>query len=314
MTMCSGARLALLVYGIIMHSSVYCSPDTTGLAFRGISSSAPATTISPRAPERLRCRRQPKSSSGSLASTQLQGRAHSTSARRPSPSPRQPRGPGGSSSLLQAVETYPPPAPPAGEGQGMAQSLTSFSYSQLELGEPRFGSWSKARGGRQGRLRGHRALAALGLLLTTFVVLKVELRSQDATYAEYGNRLHNYDLELPAVESPASAQRSTNALSQPRETRDVAHVILKKAYRKVLDQLSGEKSLQKFVPKGVGGIRGGYTKYSSEPISKRHSDGIFTDSYSRYRKQMAVKKYLAAVLGKRYKQRVKNKGRRIGYL
>ncbi|XP_034998308.2 adenylate cyclase activating polypeptide 1a isoform X3 [Hippoglossus stenolepis] len=38
---------------------------------------------------------------------------------------------------------------------------------------------------------------------------------------------------------------------------------------------------------------------SSEPLSKRHSDGIFTDSYSRYRKQMAVKKYLAAVLGKR---------------
>ncbi|XP_045152240.1 pituitary adenylate cyclase-activating polypeptide [Echinops telfairi] len=51
-----------------------------------------------------------------------------------------------------------------------------------------------------------------------------------------------------------------------------------------------------------------------EPLSKRHSDGIFTDSYSRYRKQMAVKKYLAAVLGKRYKQRVKNKGRRIAYL
>uniref|UniRef100_A0A8C7K984 Adenylate cyclase activating polypeptide 1 n=1 Tax=Oncorhynchus kisutch TaxID=8019 RepID=A0A8C7K984_ONCKI len=37
----------------------------------------------------------------------------------------------------------------------------------------------------------------------------------------------------------------------------------------------------------------------TEPLSKRHSDGIFTDSYSRYRKQMAVKKYLAAVLGKR---------------
>ncbi|XP_072307101.1 adenylate cyclase activating polypeptide 1a isoform X5 [Eucyclogobius newberryi] len=37
---------------------------------------------------------------------------------------------------------------------------------------------------------------------------------------------------------------------------------------------------------------------SEEPLSKRHSDGIFTDSYSRYRKQMAVKKYLAAVLGK----------------
>lgn len=51
-----------------------------------------------------------------------------------------------------------------------------------------------------------------------------------------------------------------------------------------------------------------------EPLTKRHIDGIFTDSYSRYRKQMAVKKYLAAVLGKRYKQRVKNKGRRVAYL
>nr|XP_009665451.1 PREDICTED: pituitary adenylate cyclase-activating polypeptide [Struthio camelus australis] len=52
----------------------------------------------------------------------------------------------------------------------------------------------------------------------------------------------------------------------------------------------------------------------AEPLTKRHIDGIFTDSYSRYRKQMAVKKYLAAVLGKRYKQRVKNKGRRVAYL
>uniref|UniRef100_A0A1A8GDX5 Adenylate cyclase activating polypeptide 1b n=1 Tax=Nothobranchius korthausae TaxID=1143690 RepID=A0A1A8GDX5_9TELE len=52
----------------------------------------------------------------------------------------------------------------------------------------------------------------------------------------------------------------------------------------------------------------------SEPLSKRHSDGIFTDSYSRYRKQMAVQKYLAAVLGRRYRQRVRNKGRRFAYL
>lgn len=67
-------------------------------------------------------------------------------------------------------------------------------------------------------------------------------------------------------------------------------------------------------PCPCSGIRGGDTKDGSDPLSKRHSDGIFTDSYSRYRKQMAVKKYLAAVLGKRYKQRVKNKGRRIAYL
>ncbi|XP_061777044.1 glucagon family neuropeptides-like isoform X2 [Nerophis ophidion] len=51
-----------------------------------------------------------------------------------------------------------------------------------------------------------------------------------------------------------------------------------------------------------------------EPLSKRHSDGIFTDSYSRYRKQMAVQKYLAAVLGRRYRQRVRTKGRRLAYL
>lgn len=59
---------------------------------------------------------------------------------------------------------------------------------------------------------------------------------------------------------------------------------------------------------------GGSAVDDPAPLTKRHSDGIFTDSYSRYRKQMAVKKYLAAVLGKRYKQRVKNKGRRIAYL
>ncbi|MBZ3887159.1 Pituitary adenylate cyclase-activating polypeptide [Sciurus carolinensis] len=95
---------------------------------------------------------------------------------------------------------------------------------------------------------------------------------------------------------------------------DVAHGILNKAYRKVLDQLSARKYLQSLVTKGVGGNLGGGAEEDWEPLSKRHSDGIFTDSYSRYRKQMAVKKYLAAVLGKRYKQRVKNKGRRIAYL
>lgn len=34
--------------------------------------------------------------------------------------------------------------------------------------------------------------------------------------------------------------------------RDVAHAILQKAYRKVLDQLSRKKLLQKLVAKGVG--------------------------------------------------------------
>ncbi|XP_045313375.1 pituitary adenylate cyclase-activating polypeptide isoform X2 [Leopardus geoffroyi] len=143
MTMCSGARLALLVYGIIMHSSVYCSPATAGLQFPGI-------------------------------------------------------------------------------------------------------------------------------------------RPEDEAYDEDGNPQQDfYDSDPPGVGSPASALRDAYALYYP-----------------------SEKS----------GNLGGGPEDDSEPLSKRHSDGIFTDSYSRYRKQMAVKKYLAAVLGKRYKQRVKNKGRRIAYL
>ncbi|XP_023599336.1 pituitary adenylate cyclase-activating polypeptide isoform X1 [Myotis lucifugus] len=178
MAMCSGTRLALLVYGIIMHSSVYCSPDTTGLPFPGI-------------------------------------------------------------------------------------------------------------------------------------------RSEDEAYDEDGNQLQNfYDSEPPRIDRSASVHREAHALNHPGEIRDVAHAILHKAYRKVLDQLSRKKLLQKLVAKGVGtiqrnrmdgmvishgqsGIRSDNAKDDSDPLSKRHSDGIFTDSYSRYRKQMAVKKYLAAVLGKR---------------
>ncbi|XP_017512672.1 pituitary adenylate cyclase-activating polypeptide [Manis javanica] len=174
MTMCSGARLALLVYGIIMHSSVYCSPAIAGLRFPGI-------------------------------------------------------------------------------------------------------------------------------------------RPEDEAYDDDGTlRLDFSDWDPPRAGSPASALG--DAYYYPAEQRDVAHGILNKAYRKVLGQLSARKYLQTLVANGAGGNLGGGAEEDSEPLSKRHSDGIFTDSYSRYRKQMAVKKYLAAVLGKRYKQRVKNKGRRIAYL
>uniref|UniRef100_A0A8C3W871 Pituitary adenylate cyclase-activating polypeptide n=1 Tax=Catagonus wagneri TaxID=51154 RepID=A0A8C3W871_9CETA len=141
------------------------------------------------------------------------------------------------------------------------------------------------------------------------------IRPEDEAYDEDGNPLQDfYDSDPPGVGSPASTLRDAYALYYPAEERDVAHGILNKAYRKVLDQLSARKYLQTLMAKGVGGNLGGGVDDDSEPLSKRHSDGIFTDSYSRYRKQMAVKKYLAAVLGKRYKQRVKNKGRRIAYL
>ncbi|ELW63807.1 Pituitary adenylate cyclase-activating polypeptide [Tupaia chinensis] len=161
MTMCNGARLALLVYGIIMHSSVYCSPAAAGLRFPGI-------------------------------------------------------------------------------------------------------------------------------------------RPEDEAYDEDGNPLQDfYDSDPPGAESPASALQDAYALYYPEDRRDIAHGLLNKAYHKVLDQLSARKYLQSLVAQGAGGNLGGGAEDDSEPLSKRHSDGIFTDSYSRYRKQMAVKKYLAAVLGKR---------------
>ncbi|XP_008580908.1 PREDICTED: pituitary adenylate cyclase-activating polypeptide [Galeopterus variegatus] len=135
------------------------------------------------------------------------------------------------------------------------------------------------------------------------------IRPEEEAYDDDGAPLQDlYDSDPQGVGSPASA------LYHPAARRDVAHGILNKAYRKVLDQLSARRYLQSLVAKGVGGNLSGGEDNDSEPLSKRHSDGIFTDSYSRYRKQMAVKKYLAAVLGKRYKQRVKNKGRRIAYL
>lgn len=156
-------------------------------------------------------------------------------------------------------------------------------------------------------------------------------RSEEEAYDEDGNLLQKYYTELPGTDSPAPAYREADALHHPREMRGVLNLILDKAYRKVLAKTSRKKLLRKLVASGLGsvqrklkewtalsngqrGFRSGSVKGDSDPLSKRHSDGIFTDSYSRYRKQMAVRKYLAAVLGKRYKQRVKNKGRRIAYL
>ncbi|XP_010788236.1 glucagon family neuropeptides isoform X3 [Notothenia coriiceps] len=91
------------------------------------------------------------------------------------------------------------------------------------------------------------------------------VRLDSEVYDEDGNSLPSldYDREQMEVRSPPSAADDVFTLYFPPEK-------------------SGGKTLDD----------------SSEPLSKRHSDGIFTDSYSRYRKQMAVKKYLAAVLGK----------------
>ncbi|XP_021005461.1 pituitary adenylate cyclase-activating polypeptide isoform X3 [Mus caroli] len=126
------------------------------------------------------------------------------------------------------------------------------------------------------------------------------IRPEDEAYDQDGNPLQDfYDWDPPGVGSPASALRDAYALYYPADRRDVAHEILNEAYRKVLDQLSARKYLQSVVARGAGENLGGSAVDDPAPLTKRHSDGIFTDSYSRYRKQMAVKKYLAAVLGKR---------------
>ncbi|XP_010883751.1 adenylate cyclase activating polypeptide 1a isoform X5 [Esox lucius] len=107
------------------------------------------------------------------------------------------------------------------------------------------------------------------------------LRLENEVYDEDGNSLPDlaFDSDQIAIRSPPSVADDVYTLYYPPEK-------------------SGGSTMED----------------DSEPLSKRHSDGIFTDSYSRYRKQMAVKKYLAAVLGKRYRQRYKNKGRRLAYL
>uniref|UniRef100_A0A8C4QMN7 Glucagon / GIP / secretin / VIP family domain-containing protein n=1 Tax=Eptatretus burgeri TaxID=7764 RepID=A0A8C4QMN7_EPTBU len=52
---------------------------------------------------------------------------------------------------------------------------------------------------------------------------------------------------------------------------------------------------------------------NDEP-TKRHSDGLFTDLYSRYRKKMAVRKYLSTVLGKRKYFKHRQKQKQIPYM
>uniref|UniRef100_A0A4W5KYK7 Adenylate cyclase activating polypeptide 1 n=1 Tax=Hucho hucho TaxID=62062 RepID=A0A4W5KYK7_9TELE len=92
------------------------------------------------------------------------------------------------------------------------------------------------------------------------------LRLENEVYDEDGNSLPDlaFDSDQIAIRSPPSVADDLYTLYYPPEK-------------------SGGSTMED----------------DSEPLSKRHSDGIFTDSYSRYRKQMAVKKYLAAVLGKR---------------
>uniref|UniRef100_A0A1A8P7K6 Adenylate cyclase activating polypeptide 1b n=2 Tax=Nothobranchius TaxID=28779 RepID=A0A1A8P7K6_9TELE len=140
-------------------------------------------------------------------------------------------------------------------------------------------------------------------------------RLENDAFDEDGNSLSDmaFDSDRLAIRSPPSLNDDAY-LYYPPEKRPERHAEedLDRALREILGQLTARHYLHSLVTVRAGEDNG--MEEESEPLSKRHSDGIFTDSYSRYRKQMAVQKYLAAVLGRRYRQRVRNKGRRFAYL
>ncbi|XP_060680362.1 glucagon family neuropeptides-like isoform X2 [Hemiscyllium ocellatum] len=127
-----------------------------------------------------------------------------------------------------------------------------------------------------------------------------EFRVDDEAYDEEGNSLPDltYQTDRNGIRIPSSVIDDVNTLYYPPEKRTERHAdaILHKRLRELLAQEITKEFVHSLLRKKRDG--GTSVEKETEPLSKRHSDGIFTDSYSRYRKQMAVKKYLAAVLGK----------------
>ncbi|KAB5579566.1 hypothetical protein PHYPO_G00196500 [Pangasianodon hypophthalmus] len=142
------------------------------------------------------------------------------------------------------------------------------------------------------------------------------MRLENDVFGDEGNSLSelSYEPDTMSARSAPALPEDAYTLYYPPERRAQTHAdgLLDRALRDILVQLSARKYLHSLTAVRVGEEE--EDEEDSEPLSKRHSDGIFTDSYSRYRKQMAVKKYLAAVLGRRYRQRFRNKGRRFAYL
>uniref|UniRef100_A0A671V5P0 Adenylate cyclase activating polypeptide 1b n=1 Tax=Sparus aurata TaxID=8175 RepID=A0A671V5P0_SPAAU len=134
-----------------------------------------------------------------------------------------------------------------------------------------------------------------------------KIRLDNEAFDENGNSLSDmsFDSDPIAIRSPPSFNDDTYSFYYPTEKRTERHAEeeLDRALREILGQLTARHYLHSLMTIRAGDDNS--MEEESEPLSKRHSDGIFTDSYSRYRKQMAVKKYLAAVLGSRYRHVVK---------
>ncbi|KAJ3611595.1 hypothetical protein NHX12_021610 [Muraenolepis orangiensis] len=144
-------------------------------------------------------------------------------------------------------------------------------------------------------------------------------RLDDDVFDEDGSSLLRVPLGGSRLTLRSSPSEEVFSFRFPPAERAQRHAdgMFNNAYRKALGQQSARKYLHALMAKRVGGGNSmDENSYGEEeedrPLSKRHSDGVFTHSYSRYRKQKAVKKYLAAVLGSRYRQR--HRGRRLACL
>ncbi|XP_077471463.1 adenylate cyclase activating polypeptide 1b isoform X1 [Stigmatopora argus] len=158
-----------------------------------------------------------------------------------------------------------------------------------------------------------------GVFCTPLGLSYPKIRLDNDAFDEDGNSLGElgFDGEHLALRSAPSLNDDGGGytLFYPTEKRAERHAEeeLDRALREILGQLTTRHYLHSLMTMRAGS-EDNSAEDEAEPLSKRHSDGIFTDSYSRYRKQMAVQKYLAAVLGRRYRQRVRTKGRRFAYL
>ncbi|KFU96573.1 Glucagon family neuropeptide protein, partial [Chaetura pelagica] len=146
------------------------------------------------------------------------------------------------------------------------------------------------------------------------------LRLEDEVYDEDGNTLQDfaYDHEPLGIANPSSMIGEMYTLYYPPEKsrpRRWGLVDAPTTGAEIPGQRGAGLVRRGGVEVGKKGPRGTWGDAAlRSPAGRdghRHRPGSRTP---RYRKQMAVKKYLAAVLGKRYKQRVKNKGRRVAYL
>nr|AAY43851.1 growth hormone-releasing hormone/pituitary adenylate cyclase activating polypeptide precursor [Epinephelus coioides]AMR58951.1 PRP-PACAPb [Epinephelus coioides] len=115
-----------------------------------------------------------------------------------------------------------------------------------------------------------------------------KIRLENDAFDEDGNALSDmgFDSDQIAIRSPPSLNDDAYTLYYPPEKRPERHAEeeLDRALREILGQLTARHYLHSLMTIRAG--EDNSMEEESEPLSKRHSDGIFTDSYSRYRKQM----------------------------